>query len=274
MEKRINITASDIKEMVTKAISKILCEGKKAEVLISPEEAEAQGFAVPKEHLTWKDGEFQMPKEKKTGYKVFALIDGKLYPPVVANPEGEPTPTGEWIPCSAPPIIGYSVAEHRPKVKTGGKGTSRNLGNLAFRPGWHLGLVPYAPQFFYKKNEKEKLVIDGHYVFPKELVFAECEYQSDNDLSDESYQNGLTKNGKYQHSRAGIPRIPKNAFYRYRTNPDPSSADWIITGAIKVGRILSPDEVNEINREAGLPPLYFMTKREVMDYKKKMKGTV
>lgn len=271
MVRKIQITEADIRMMVTEAVSKLLPE--KKEQLISPEDAERMGFAVPQENLRWQEGEFQEPKEKKIGYKVFALIDGKLYPPVVANPEGNPTPVGEWIPCSAPPIIGYSVKEHRPKVKTGGKGTSRNLGNLAFRPGWHLGLVPYAPQFFYKKNNEEKLVIDGHYVFPSNLVFAECEYQADTDLSDESYKNGLSKNGKYQHSRAGIPRLPKNAFYRYRTNPDPSSADWIITGAIKVGKVLTHEEINAINEKAGLPPLLFMSAKEVKEYKKKMKST-
>ena len=46
MEKRISITASDIREMVTKAVSKILCEAKKAETLISPKEAEAQASLV------------------------------------------------------------------------------------------------------------------------------------------------------------------------------------------------------------------------------------
>lgn len=238
--------------------------------LISPEEAERQGFAVPKEHLTWKPGEFQEPKEYKIGYKVFALKDGKLYPPVVANQGGQDTPVGKWLPCSCPPIVGYTASEHRPQVKTGGKGTARNLGNLSFRPGWHLGLMPFAKQFCYKLNNSEALIVNGSYVFPDDFVFAECQYQADNDLSDECYQNGLTKAGKYQHSRAGIPRIPKNAFYRYRTNIDPSTEDWIITGAVKINKVLTRDEVDAINAKHGIKPLIYANPKQAKMLKKQV----
>ena len=238
--------------------------------LISPEEAERQGFAVPKENLTWKEGEFQIPKKKEIGYKVFALKNGQLYPPVVANQGGQPTPIGKWLPCGCPPIIGYTAAEHRPQVKTGGDGTARNLGNLSFRPGWHLGMIPFAKQFCYKLNNSETLLVDGRYVFPDDFVFAECEYQADTDLSDECYQNGLTKAGKYQHSRAGIPRIPKNAFYRYRTNVDPSTEDWIITGAVKITKVLTRDEVDAINAKNGIKPLIYANKKQAQQLKKQV----
>lgn len=238
--------------------------------LISPEEAERQGFAVPKEHLTWKEGEFQIPKKHEIGYKVFALKNGQLYPPVVANEGGQPTPIGKWLPCGCPPIVGYTASEHRPQVKTGGQGTARNLGNLSFRPGWHLGMIPFAKQFCYKLNNSETLLIDGRYVFPDDFVFAECEYQADNDLSDECYKNGLTKNGKYQHSRAGIPRIPKNAFYRYRTNVDPTTEDWIITGAVKITKVLSREEVDAINAKNGIKPLIYANDKQAKQLKKQV----
>ena len=246
----------------------------KKKELISPEEAERQGFAVPQSDLQWGKDEFKIPKKKAIGYKLFAIFNNdltKLYPPVVANPEGQPTPIGEWIPCSSPPIEGYTVKEHRPQVKTGGKGTARNLGNLSFRPGWHLGVVPYAPQFQYKNGNKEKLIIDGKVIMPSNFVFAKCEYQADSDFSEESYQKGLTKKGKYQHARAGLPRIPKNGYYRYRTNPDPSSADWIITGAIKVISVLTPKQVDNLNKKEGLPGTLWMSNSEVKKYKKQLK---
>lgn len=242
-----------------------------ARPLISPEEAERQGFAVPKEHITWKEGEFQVPKKHEIGYKVFAVKNGQLYPPVVANKGGLPTPIGKWLPCDCPPIVGYTAAEHRPQVKTGGKGTARNLGNLSFRPGWHLGMIPFAKQFCYKLNKSETLLVDGRYVFPDDFVFAECEYQADNDLSDECYQNGLTKKGKYQHSRAGIPRIPKNVFYRYRTNVDPSTEDWIITGAVKITKVLTRDEVDAINAKNGIKPLIYANKKQARQLKKQVR---
>lgn len=264
---KIRISENKLHSIIKEAVRSVLTE---AANLISPEDAEKQGFAIPKEHLQWKDGEFKEPKKKAIGYKVFALKNGKLYPPVVANDGGSDTPIGKWLPCSCPPIVGYTAAEHRPQVATGGNGTARNLGNLSFRPGWHLGLVPFAKQFCYKLNNSETLMIDGRYVFPDDFVFAECEYQADNDLSDECYQNGLTKNGKYQHSRAGIPRIPKNSFYRYRTNVDPSTEDWIITGAVKVNRVLSREEVDQINASKGIKPLIYANKKQAMQLKKQV----
>lgn len=241
-----------------------------AKKLISPDEAEREGFAVPKEDTEWATGEFKTPTKKAIGYKLFGIKNNdasKLYPPVVANKDGKPTPTGVWLPCYAPPIVGYTVKEHRPQVKTGGKGTMKDLGDLAFRPGWHLGVTPYAPQFFCKLYDDEKLVVDGKYVMTDDLVFAECEYQADNDFSEESYNRGLSKNGVYSHSRAGIPRIPKNGYYRYRTNPVPDTTDWIITGAIKVIKILKPEEVNEINKKNGLPEIMWVNKKDLNNLK-------
>ena len=264
---KIRISEDKLHSIIKEAVRSLLTE---AANLISPEDAEKQGFAIPKEHLQWKKGEFKEPKKKAIGYKVFALKNGKLYPPVVANDGGSDTPIGKWLPCSCPPIVGYTAAEHRPQVATGGNGTARNLGNLSFRPGWHLGLIPFAKQFCYKLNNSETLIIDGRYVFPDDFVFAECEYQADNDLSDECYQNGLTKNGKYQHSRAGIPRIPKNSFYRYRTNVDPSTEDWIITGAVKINRVLSREEVDQINASKGIKPLIYANKKQAMQLKKQV----
>lgn len=40
------------------------------------------------------------PKKKGVGYKVFVLKDGKLYPPMVANPDGAATPVGVWLDTS------------------------------------------------------------------------------------------------------------------------------------------------------------------------------
>lgn len=267
MKQKILISEAKLCSIIENVVKGYLNEAKP---LISPEEAEKQGFAVPKQDLEWQEGEFKEPQKKEVGYKVFALKNGKLYPPVVANQGGSDTPTDKWLPCQCPPIVGYTAAEHRPQVATGGKGTARNLGNLSFRPGWHLGLIPFAKQFCYKLNNRETLMVDGRYVFPDDFVFAECEYQADNDLSDECYQNGLTKAGKYQHSRAGIPRIPKNSFYRYRTNVDPSTEDWIITGAVKINKILSRKEVDELNASHGIKPLIYANKKQARLLKKQV----
>ena len=65
---------------------------------------------------------------------------------------------------------------------------------------------------------------------------------------------GYNANGKFQHSLAGLPKLPVNGSYKYRTNPNPETDEWVITGAMKVNRILKPSEVDEMVREAGREP--------------------
>lgn len=67
-------------------------------------------------------------------------------------------------------------------------------------------------------------------------------------------KHGLNKNGRFRHSLAGLPRIPEDGYYEYRTNPDPRTDPWIITGAMKVNRVLSKAEVVEMVRAAGREP--------------------
>ncbi len=187
------------------------------------------------------------PKKTGTGYKVFVLKDGKLYPPMVANPNGEGTPIGMWLDADSAPIAGTSKTG-RPQVKAGGKGTQGGSGQLAYRPGWHLGTIPYALQFNRKDENGEKTL------FPNNFVWAEVEYADDVDYNDEAYRAGVNENGKYQHSLAGLKHVPTDGSYMYRTNPNPETDPWIITGAMKVKKILSREEVDELVRQAGREP--------------------
>lgn len=187
------------------------------------------------------------PKKKGIGYKVFVLKDGKLYPPMVANPDGAATPVGVWLDADAAPIAGESKTG-RPQVKQGGKGTQGGSGKLAYRPGWHLGVVPYAIQFNRKDAEGNKTL------FPKNFVFAEVEYAADVDYQEEARQEGINPSGKYQHSLAGLKHLPTDGFYMYRTNPNPETDSWVITGAMKVNRILTRAEQADLVSKAGREP--------------------
>lgn len=187
------------------------------------------------------------PKKKGVGYKVFVLKDGKLYPPMVANPDGAATPVGVWLDADAAPIAGESKTG-RPQVKQGGKGTQGGSGKLAYRPGWHLGVVPYAIQFNRKDAEGNKTL------FPKNFVFAEVEYAADVDYQEEARQEGINLSGKYQHSLAGLKHLPTDGYYMYRTNPNPETDPWVITGAMKVNRILTRAEQAELVKNAGREP--------------------
>ena len=105
--------------------------------------------------------------------------------------------------------------------------------------------------------------------FPKDFVWAECEYAMDVNYQPESDARGYerthiddkgnvitTKSDKYQHSLAGLPKLPKDGYYKYRTNPNPDTVPWIITGQMKVNKLLSDDEVNEILKSKGVEPIH------------------
>lgn len=166
------------------------------------------------------------PKNTGIGYKVFVLKNGELYPPMVANPNGESTPVGIWLDADAAPIAGQSKTG-RNQVKAGGKGTQGGSGKLAYRPGWHLGEIPYALQFNRIDENGERTL------FPANFVWAEVEYANDVDYQEEAMSYGYNQNGKFQHSYAGLPRVPENGAYHYRTNPNPETEPWIITPFIQ-----------------------------------------
>ena len=190
------------------------------------------------------------PKETGIAYKVFFVKDGKLYPPMVANPDGADTPIGVWLNAD----VGTAAPDSktgRPQVKAGGKGTQGGSGSLAFRPGWHLGDLPRASQFDRVNPETGKKEL-----FPENFVWAEVEYAKDVDYQEEAMSYGYTDNGKFRHAYAGLPRLPENGYYRYRTNPKPDTVPWVITGAMKVNRLLSDAEVNSILEKNGVEPVH------------------
>ena len=196
------------------------------------------------------------PKNTIKGYKVFVAFKnkpGELYPPMVANPNGESTPVGVWLNADA----GVAAADSktgRPQVKAGGKGTQGGSGSLAYRPGWHLGDLPFATQFSRLNKETGKKEL-----FPENFIWAECECAADLDYQEEAMSYGYTENGSFRHSYAGLPHLPRESdgmagFYRYRTNPDPNTIPWIITGAMKVTRILDDSETDALLRANGIEP--------------------
>lgn len=192
------------------------------------------------------------PKQTGKAFKVFRVKNGKLYPPMVANPGGADTPVGVWLTAEEGEFAGVSKTG-RPQVKSIGSGT------LSYRPGWHLGDIPRASQF--DRTNKET----GEKEFPRDFVWAECDYVMDVDYQPESDEQGymrMDKDGKpyrsdkYQHSLAGLPKLPKDGYYKYRTNPRPDTVPWVITGAIKVNKLLSDAEVNNILQSKGIEPIH------------------
>lgn len=222
-------------------------------------ESELGGIDSPRIHYRVRTK--PAPKNTDIGYKVFYQgKDGKLYPPMV-NPTGEATPVGVWLDAEEGTLAGTSKTG-RKKVKAGGKGTQGGGGTLSYRPGWHLGEIPYAMQFNRGEkvdnplgitNKQGEIIKVGKY-FPKNFVWGEVEYAKDVDYQDEAMSYGYNKNGNFEHAKAGLPRIPVDGYYKYRTNANPATDPWIITGAMKVNRILTDEEVDKLVRDAGREP--------------------
>ena len=244
---------------------------------------------------------------KGVAYKVFKVKNGKLYPPMVSNTGGADTPVGVWLDAEPGEFIELDGLKR--VVQSGGNREKMlqriaNLDNLspearkeevkklksstlAYRPGWHLGDVPRAPQFDREASwvlledlpEDTKLsgnvqsestlakkatpsnvgkyfyikdmdcfanIIGGGTYLPYDFIWAECEYLADIDYQEEAMSYGYRKGNKFQHSLAGLPRVPEGGYYKYRTNPKPDTVPWVITGAIKVNKLLDDFDVDRI----------------------------
>lgn len=104
-------------------------------------------------------------------------------------------------------------------------------------------------KYFYIKSTGQYAHIiggKGQVFFPYDFVWAECEYVADIDYQDEAMSYGYKKGKKFQHSLAGLPRVPEGGSYKYRTNPRPDTVPWVITGAIKVTKLLDDYNVKQI----------------------------
>lgn len=180
------------------------------------------------------------------GYKLFKVKKsqkGKLFPLyVLADKE---TPMGVWLDAE----VGILTPNGKIKSK---------LGELALRAGWHLSDIPYATHIGIK--DKNGNIVYMH----DDEVWCEVEYADAINYQQEANRNGY-RNGKFYAKYACFEHVPVNGFYRYKTNPN-MTGDWIISGAIKVNRILSDKEVESICKEYGLTPLPRRNSVNLSDY--------
>lgn len=166
------------------------------------------------------------------GYKLFRQDrQGNLHPLYVNATEI--IPVGVWL-----------SAKDGEKTENG-KVKSR-LGELAYRPGWHINdELPYV-QHIYSIHGGVKTLKDG-------CVWAEVE------CNEKSYQHeaniaGLNKHNIIIKRNAYLKKIPAGGYYRYKTSPN-MYGTWLIAGEMRVIRIMNDDEVYEMCENAGLTPL-------------------
>lgn len=174
--------------------------------------------------------EEEPPQNTVIAYKLLRVkksAKGELFPLFVSA--NESTPIGVWLNAD----IGETTTTDKGQTKVKSK-----LGNLAFRPGWHLGDLPY-------ETHIGKKGADGKIAFMKDdHVWCECEVAADVDYQPEA---------NAQPSR-DLKKLPIDGMYRFKTNPN-MTGEWIITGAMKINRVLTDDEVRQICADNDLTPL-------------------
>lgn len=166
-------------------------------------------------------------------YKLFRVSKknkGCIYPLYVnAN---KPTPIGVWL-----------EAECGERTSNG-KVKSR-LGELCYRPAWHLSEYPLATHIGVKGATG---TIE---MMKPDTVWCICEYSDRVNYQEMANRNGYV-NGKFVPKNAYIKQVPVNGYYRYKTNPN-MFGTWILAGEIKVLKVLTDAEVTQILHKYNLP---------------------
>ena len=257
---------------------------------IKPSEVSIGPTSINEEDPSFKFARRTKPAPKKTvtAYKLFRVDKeraGKLFPLFVdAN---TPVPVGEWM--DADMAEGYafqgknghwyipSTAYQTVNERTGKRETRKTgqdveipdektrqelidkgflpkgskakyVTGLARRPGWHAGDLPMSTHLGGKSPGSD--IVDFR---PDNQVWAEVEMPADKDWQEEAYKRAdRTKDGKIIVKTADITdEIPVDGFYRYKTSPT-MTGNWLIGGSMKINRILSDEEVAQINDAAGV----------------------
>jgi hypothetical protein len=185
------------------------------------------------------------PKNTEKAYKLFRVDPkkpGELFPLFVKSDKS--VPFGTWTKAE----VGDQTTS-----KSGKTMVKSKLGNLAYRPGWHSGDIPIATHIGEKKNASDIKPS----IRPNNQVWAEVEVANDKDWQSEANKRAeLNKNGEVIARTAHITdQVPEGGFYKYKTNSN-MSGSWMISGEMKVVRILSDKEVIDINKKANTKDLY------------------
>jgi len=178
----------------------------------------------------WEEAEYE-PKKTVKAYKLFNVKGGKLYP-LFVNHDKE-VPMGKWLHAD----MGGADPKKPTHVKS-------KLGPLAMRPGWHSGDLPVATHI----GGKSQPGLNKPDHRPAHQEWAEVEHPADHD-----WQSVANSRGKGKHAHI-TDQVPNGGHYRYKTNPN-MTGNWIISGQMKVNRILPHHEVEAINKKHGTADL-------------------
>ena len=176
------------------------------------------------------------PQNTVTGYKLMRQgPDGQLYP-LFVNAD-TPFAMDQWMAAAAGP--------------QGENGVKSSIGDLAYRPGFHAGDSPSAIHIGGKIKGQSAPA------FRKPgQVWAEVSMPDDVNWQDlANARASLDKFGNPVPATAHVnDQIPFGGTYRYKTNPN-MQGQWMIGGNMKVNRLLTPQEIADINAAHGVADL-------------------
>ncbi len=162
------------------------------------------------------------PTKTLKTYKIFRTLKSRpkeLFPLFIGK--NKSTPIGEWIPAEFVPTKGF-----------------------ASRPGWHSGRLPHAPHLMKMKDAQgNKIPVAERTEMQPDRVWAEVEIPADVDWQPKA---DMAKTRDVQ------GEVPAEGFYRFN-RPDVQGLEWIISGALKVNRILTNKEAREIASKGEVP---------------------
>jgi len=199
------------------------------------------------------DSTFVPPTKTVRAFKLFRVNPkrpGELFPLFVNADQS--LKVGVW----------YEAEEGEPFVdlKTGKTGVKSTLGRLAYRPGWHAGDFPFSTHIGTDKAVNPKTGKKAPSARADTQVWAEVEMPADVDWQEiansraKMFTSGERK-GQIRPDTAHITdQIPKGGHYRYKTSPN-MRGKWLIGGAMKIIRVLSDEEVEQINATGGFRDL-------------------
>ncbi len=108
------------------------------------------------------------------------------------------------------------------------------IDTVAFRPGMHAAQFPEADHIAYNDDN----------------VWAEVEIPNDTSVEIQK------EVASFAPSERQLDRVPDGGYYTYKTNKQSNANnEWIIAGAMKIKRVLTDQEVNDIRKQNGLPRL-------------------
>ena len=191
------------------------------------------------------------PKKTVKSYKLFKFKNNKIYPLYVDS--NQSIPVGQWV-----------QATGGPKGKKNSSKVNASIGELAYRPGWHSGSNPMASHIGGKVDPITGRRMTGRNVKPtmreNDTVWAEVLMPADVDWQTEANSRASTvksgpRKGELNVKQAQITdQMPNDGYYNYKTNPN-MTGSWLLSGQLKINKILSDSEVRKINEGQGVQDL-------------------